>query len=211
MKNKTNKLSTFKYNPKGGILCISTNETLGFNFNTNKFEINQNPEGNSKFKPIINIELNAGSIEFDTNYRDKVKHCCFYSSSKVGNVLINFFQETENQNLPIDRDKDLDNFSIIFEGDTIYRMDFYKKSIDYKMLASVSVYNKDNTLYVRMPMMNKLCKIKTYFFQGSLLYFQTDKNETISYKIDVSPIILNCIRRLLECTDAYENQIIGNK
>ena len=79
------------------------------------------------------------------------------------------------------------------------------------MLASVSVYNKDNTLYVRMPMMNKLCKIKTYFFQGSLLYFQTDKNETISYKIDVSPIILNCIRRLLECTDAYENQIIGNK
>lgn len=51
MKNKTNKFSTFKYNPKGGILCISTNEALGFNFNTNKFEINQNPEGNSKFNP----------------------------------------------------------------------------------------------------------------------------------------------------------------
>lgn len=84
MKNKTNKLSTFKYNPKGGILCISTNEALGFNFNTNKFEINSKPEGNSKFKPIFNIELNAGSIEFDTNYRDKVKHCCFYSSSKIG-------------------------------------------------------------------------------------------------------------------------------
>lgn len=206
MKKKETNFTMLKYNPKGNILSISTGQVLLYNFETCKFEVNQNPEGNAQPKPIFNIEIFDREIKFKTVYKGKERKVSFQSNNDTGDVLIELFKDIYNKSFKTDLNKELDNFSLIFKNDNIYQVNFYKKSIDYEMLDSISIINKDDNLYVRRPLKNILnTELITCNMINNELHIKTNDDEDILYTIDSNMTMIYYINKLLKCTKVYKS------
>jgi len=89
---KADNYTVFEYNPNYK-MRITTDEELRYDFELGEFEINQNPMGEEKSKPVYNVEIlpNYHQISFSTLYRKKEKSVVLKCRNKVDAVLYKFF------------------------------------------------------------------------------------------------------------------------
>ena len=94
MKHKEN-YSVFEYNPQGERLILKTNEKIQYDFDKQKYFIDQNPLGEEKLEEIYDIKVSEdfSSIEFITIYRKKEKPIKLIMNKILINYFTNFFMK----------------------------------------------------------------------------------------------------------------------
>jgi len=204
MKKKDN-YTVFEYNPKYK-MRIATNEELRYDFDLSEFEINQNPMGEEKSKPIYHVEIlpNYHQISFSTLYRNKEKSVVLKCRNKVDAVLYEFFSFVRENKLMVG-ENDLDRIEIIIINDLIDRIDIYKKNNECELLDSLCIVRKNDDLFIEKCLpsysLDKIVCMKIDSNNNMLI--DREDGMTDVYHIDSQTIIIDLMKEILDKTRLF--------
>ena len=198
MKHKE-KYSVFEYNPQGERLILKTNEKIQYDFDKQKYYIDQNPLGEEKLVEIYDIKVfeDFCSIEFNTIYRKKEKPIKLIMSNNIDRIFYKFFYETLNKEIFV-KENELDRIEIIVLNNKLDTMYIYKKNSKYELINSLGIVTKDDVLYYEeVEPEYKLYEYDKIKIENKILTIIT-KEKSIEYSLDIQDTIYNIIEEIIK-------------
>ena len=198
MKHKEN-YSVFEYNPQGERLILKTNEKIQYDFDKQKYFIDQNPLGEEKLEEIYDIKVSEdfNSIEFITIYRKKEKPIKLIMNNNIDKLFYKFFHETMNKGIIVKKNE-LDRIEIIALNNKLDTMYIYKKNAEYELINSLGIVTKDDVLYYEEvePEYKLYELIETKIENKRIIIVTKEKN--VEFTLDIQEDIYNFLEKIIE-------------
>lgn len=195
------KAGSFRYKPAMNELLITMSEQFFFNFETQQFELNQNPHGSTKAVALNNMVISDDRSSFSFEIEQKGKKVGYNISieEEYQRILLAFFSKISREGFKKDKSFHEDVNVIIKDG-KLLEFNTFKKTEDFQVIGGLNIFADDEGLRMiqKQPEWKKLTiSVLTVNDNGDIT-ITADNNEKITYHLDVEPLIIEIVKTLIE-------------
>ncbi|GGE50191.1 hypothetical protein EV200_109154 [Pedobacter psychrotolerans] len=195
MRNIQAKDTLFFYSPNMEDLTLYAGVKFSYNFKTRQFQLDMNPDGESRLTDIRNFKVNETftQIEFDINYKNKA---IAYTLSSDFDTCKYAFEIITNLNESIIPDHDLDKVDLYFEQDVLTHL-YVSKTKEYQLIDSLRLISENNNCYLirNKPEYNKKRVDDILVQNGKVLI--TAEGKDVFFEFNLSPVVYKIIENML--------------
>lgn len=193
--------SSFRYDPLSNDLVLTVGVQFYYNYELQRWEINQNPYEDAEPVPIGNVMVSADAcqLSFDANYQGKDRKFEVTARYEPEKIMLRFFLQLhsgEKLALP----EDVDDIQLIFEKGNMESIKIYKHSKELTLISSLNIVSEKRkfSLIKQKPWRKfELKAIK--LIDGAIVSYSSD--EEFVFHLNVQPFILKLIKELVEGTN----------
>jgi hypothetical protein len=195
MKNIEAKDALFFYSPNMEELTLYAGVKFSYNFKTRQFQLDMNPDGESRLTDIENFKINEAftQIEFDINYKNKA---IAYTVSSNFDTCKYAFEVVNNLNESIIPDNDLDKVDLYFEQDVLTHL-YVSRTKDYQLIDSLRLISENNNCYLirNKPEYSKK-RVDDILVQDGKISI-TVEGKDIFFEFNLSPVVYKIMENML--------------
>lgn len=192
------KESAFKYDPTAKQLCLVTDAKFYFNFDTQKFEIDQDPYSDPDCTPLLNISLkdDLSELQFDAVYRGKETRFVISITNSCDKILYDFFSRVTNEGFSIAKN-DVDDLQLVFENGKLESLKVYKLSKAQELLDSLFIaFDEGRHYLIEEDPWRKIELNAIEATDGKII--SKSENEEFIYNLETQPLIFDTVKKLIE-------------
>jgi hypothetical protein len=182
-----------KMDPSINEFCIICGEKFYYNFNTQKFELDETPYSDRTCIPILNLSDTITGFEFDAFYKKKDTHFsidCKYPSDKIIKEYLFILNEKgfvfDSQNGT--------KIEILFEKNKLISIELVKIE-NYVSKDFLTLIFKNEKSLIKYPFQKLV--LKSVSFTESTLFCECE-TEVVKWDIPISELKLEILKRLIE-------------
>ena len=179
-------------------LVLAVGLQFYYNYETKQWELNQDPYGDPDLVPMNNVELNeaAHQLTFEAEYQGKPQQFEITASFEPEKIMLDLFSQLNNQEKLV-TGEDVDDMQLIFEKGKLNSIRIFKHTKEFEILDSLNIKSDNgNFSLIKQKPWRKFDLKAIGVDNGNIV--SESAEEQFSFHLDVQPIILDTVKKLVE-------------
>jgi hypothetical protein len=193
--------SAFKYNAPIRDLTLGVGHALSFNLRSQRFEFDKNPFGDPHLVPMDNVVLSDdfSQLAFQATYQRKQRQFVIAAANECHRIMFEFFARLNASGFNTE-DGDADHVELHFQQDRLASIEIYKHPKPLEDLVdSLHIFSEADRYYLIKSGPRRKFELSSITMDGNKLISRSADEEFV-YNLDVQPVILETVQRLVKCS-----------
>ncbi|TDX87284.1 hypothetical protein B0I22_1472 [Epilithonimonas xixisoli] len=172
---------------------IIAGEKFFYSTKTGRFEIDENPYGEPICKPIQNVKIIDGKLNFETLYKKEETEFIIASKFDADKQVFPYLVGMENRDFYFS-ETDVDGIEIAFDKDKLVRIIFTR----YENLVSkdfLTILLEKERSIITYPFQK--FDLKSIIIDKNTFKFETEE-KVIEWQLQMNTLLIELIKRLIE-------------
>lgn len=194
----TTDASSLMYHPLTDDLVLTVGVQLYYNYDTQKFELNQDPYGDPDPVPVHHVAVkdDFSELSFEANYRGLPRQFIITAGYDTEKVLLQLFAQLNN-NGPLTVGRDMDHMQFIFDKGKLESIELYKHNKSADIIESWDVFlDKGNYVLVSEIPRHTRVNLDALEVNGNKLNGRAGSREYV-FRFSTQPVLVDAIKRLV--------------